>query len=366
MKIQAARGIPNQNDRKSGRTPVIVQVVPVLNLPRCTCSIYKQSSSIEFTVYIYIYIYLFIYTYIYIYIVNLIYQDMDQKKQKIIAIGMRTTHKIWWTYIVDDHDICTIFCSVRMTSCPGFIRIGRENNCSMMIVDETMVCMTMSDKYYCCYATFVQVSPTDLIQSSLLVSWSLQITLPKFNIAPEIGLPNRKVVFQPQFSGAMLNFGGVSILAKEVIAIIKDSIESLERSLVFEMMGVATSGANKNIAVSWCTLFPRRDKDHALLDSAARYSGCGLCVALLLGRRLVVGSLGGCRAVLSQARWVSKSWVFGCKKPRSWNNASFLPLKSYYPVPNRKPDFFVFQVAFLKYGEVVKNFGGPYLEDHPT
>lgn len=56
---------------------------------------------------------------------------------------------------------------------------------------------------------------------------------------------------------------------REVIAIIKDSIESL---------------------------------DHALLDSAARYSGCGLCVALLLGRRLVVGSLGGCRAVLSTAR----------------------------------------------------------------
>lgn len=54
---------------------------------------------------------------------------------------------------------------------------------------------------------------------------------------------------------------------REVIAIMKDSIESL---------------------------------DHALLDSAARFSGCGLCVALLLGRRLAVGTLGGCRAILSQ------------------------------------------------------------------
>eukprot|EP00913_Durusdinium_trenchii_P013054 g12254.t1 len=40
--------------------------------------------------------------------------------------------------------------------------------------------------------------------------------------------------------------------------------------------------------------------DHALLDSAARFSGCGICVALLMGRRLVVGTLGACRAVLSQ------------------------------------------------------------------
>lgn len=32
-------------------------------------------------------------------------------------------------------------------------------------------------------------------------------------------------------------------------------------------------------------------KDHALLDSAARFSGCGLCVALLLGRRLAVPAM---------------------------------------------------------------------------
>ncbi|CAK9098828.1 Peptidyl-prolyl cis-trans isomerase ESS1 [Durusdinium trenchii] len=53
----------------------------------------------------------------------------------------------------------------------------------------------------------------------------------------------------------------------ELVAIMRDSIESL---------------------------------DHALLDSAARFSGCGICVALLMGRRLVVGTLGACRAVLSQ------------------------------------------------------------------
>ena len=35
------------------------------------------------------------------------------------------------------------------------------------------------------------------------------VTLPKSNIARENDLPNREVVFQPPFSGAMLNFGGV-------------------------------------------------------------------------------------------------------------------------------------------------------------
>jgi len=41
--------------------------------------------------------------------------------------------------------------------------------------------------------------------------------------------------------------------------------------------------------------------DHALLESTARYAGCGFALALILGRRLVVSTLGDCRAVLSQA-----------------------------------------------------------------
>ena len=40
--------------------------------------------------------------------------------------------------------------------------------------------------------------------------------------------------------------------------------------------------------------------DHSLLESSARYAGCGLAVALLLGRRVVVGTLGDCRAFLSR------------------------------------------------------------------
>eukprot|EP00928_Gymnodinium_smaydae_P001008 TRINITY_DN10378_c0_g1_i1.p1 TRINITY_DN10378_c0_g1~~TRINITY_DN10378_c0_g1_i1.p1 ORF type:complete len:960 (+),score=206.05 TRINITY_DN10378_c0_g1_i1:129-3008(+) len=40
--------------------------------------------------------------------------------------------------------------------------------------------------------------------------------------------------------------------------------------------------------------------DGALLDSAARYSGCSLALAVLLGRRLLVSSLGDCRVVLCQ------------------------------------------------------------------
>ncbi|CAE7720481.1 ESS1 [Symbiodinium pilosum] len=38
--------------------------------------------------------------------------------------------------------------------------------------------------------------------------------------------------------------------------------------------------------------------DHALLESPARYAGCSLAVALLLGRRLIMCSMGGCRAVV--------------------------------------------------------------------
>lgn len=38
--------------------------------------------------------------------------------------------------------------------------------------------------------------------------------------------------------------------------------------------------------------------DHALLESPARYAGCNLAVALLMGNRLVVCTVGGCRAVL--------------------------------------------------------------------
>ena len=45
-----------------------------------------------------------------------------------------------------------------------------------------------------------------------------------------------------------------------------------------------------NVQVEFLSgLFTRlHRKDHALLDSAARFSGCGICVALLMGRRLVV------------------------------------------------------------------------------
>jgi len=38
--------------------------------------------------------------------------------------------------------------------------------------------------------------------------------------------------------------------------------------------------------------------DHALLESSARYSGCGFALALILGRRLVIGTIGDCRVVL--------------------------------------------------------------------
>ncbi|CAE6944632.1 ESS1 [Symbiodinium sp. CCMP2592] len=38
--------------------------------------------------------------------------------------------------------------------------------------------------------------------------------------------------------------------------------------------------------------------DHALLGSPARYAGCCLALALLLGRRLIICSMGGCRAVV--------------------------------------------------------------------
>jgi len=38
--------------------------------------------------------------------------------------------------------------------------------------------------------------------------------------------------------------------------------------------------------------------DNALLESPARYAGCCLALALLLGRRLIICSMGGCRAVV--------------------------------------------------------------------
>ncbi|CAK9022224.1 unnamed protein product [Durusdinium trenchii] len=38
--------------------------------------------------------------------------------------------------------------------------------------------------------------------------------------------------------------------------------------------------------------------DHALLESPARYAGCSIAVALLMGTRLVVCTLGGCRATI--------------------------------------------------------------------
>eukprot|EP00927_Polykrikos_kofoidii_P055279 TRINITY_DN49556_c0_g1_i1.p1 TRINITY_DN49556_c0_g1~~TRINITY_DN49556_c0_g1_i1.p1 ORF type:complete len:934 (-),score=161.44 TRINITY_DN49556_c0_g1_i1:106-2907(-) len=38
--------------------------------------------------------------------------------------------------------------------------------------------------------------------------------------------------------------------------------------------------------------------DHALLDSSARYAGCAFALLVVLGRRLVIGSLGDCRVLL--------------------------------------------------------------------
>eukprot|EP00929_Paragymnodinium_shiwhaense_P089095 TRINITY_DN49336_c0_g1_i1.p1 TRINITY_DN49336_c0_g1~~TRINITY_DN49336_c0_g1_i1.p1 ORF type:complete len:932 (+),score=239.54 TRINITY_DN49336_c0_g1_i1:158-2953(+) len=41
--------------------------------------------------------------------------------------------------------------------------------------------------------------------------------------------------------------------------------------------------------------------DNALLESSARYAGCGFALALLLGRRLLVSTLGDCRVLLCRA-----------------------------------------------------------------
>lgn len=56
--------------------------------------------------------------------------------------------------------------------------------------------------------------------------------------------------------------------------------------------------------------------DFALLESTARYSGCGLAVALLMGRRLVVGTLGDCRVFLCTRTSPAKDST--AKRPVGW------------------------------------------------
>ena len=108
-------------------------------------------------------------------------------------------------------------------------------------------------------------------------------------------------------------------------------------------------------------------------------------MALLLGRRLVVGSLGGCRAVLSTARWPKREFSVG-KNPKFTSECLPLPSAkltkpwkiSIFPgryhqngrflmatvslqecTESQKPDRTVFQVvAIFSRGKVVKNFGG--------
>ena len=46
--------------------------------------------------------------------------------------------------------------------------------------------------------------------------------------------------------------------------------------------------------------------EHALLDSPARYAGCSVALALLMGSRLVICTLGACRAVLCSPPEVAK------------------------------------------------------------
>ncbi|CAE7946648.1 unnamed protein product [Symbiodinium sp. KB8] len=57
-------------------------------------------------------------------------------------------------------------------------------------------------------------------------------------------------------------------------------------------------------------------QDFALLESTARYSGCGLAVALLMGRRLVVGTLGDCRVFLCTRGSPAKGST--AKRPAGW------------------------------------------------
>ncbi|CAJ1344260.1 unnamed protein product [Effrenium voratum] len=69
--------------------------------------------------------------------------------------------------------------------------------------------------------------------------------------------------------------------------------------------------------------------DAALLDSAARFSGCGVAVALLLGRRLAVCTLGDCRVVLCrkrrQARLLAPTAAAHCAAERRLR-AAYAPL----------------------------------------
>ncbi|CAE8726147.1 unnamed protein product [Polarella glacialis] len=58
--------------------------------------------------------------------------------------------------------------------------------------------------------------------------------------------------------------------------------------------------------------------DHALLESSARYAGCSIALALLLGRRLIVGTLGSCRAVLSRRLTGPLQQAKGAAKPTQW------------------------------------------------
>ena len=64
--------------------------------------------------------------------------------------------------------------------------------------------------------------------------------------------------------------------------------------------------------------------DHALLDSVARYAGCSLAVALLMGSRLVICTLGACRAVLCSPPEANKKGPAKGWSCRSLEGASHL------------------------------------------
>ena len=67
------------------------------------------------------------------------------------------------------------------------------------------------------------------------------------------------------------------------MAIVQDSLESLDHSSACgHSCGLQTFADAARSLRS-----PFAFEDFALLESTARYSGCGLAVALLMGRRLV-------------------------------------------------------------------------------
>ena len=135
------RKIPNQNDgsfRKDMSDRSSGSMLNLPYLPRCTCSICKQSPSIAF---------LYKYMIMYRYIVSVYRESVFPKNAKKYG-----EHK-WLTIMIS-----TLYCSVRMTHRPGFMWIGRENSCTMMIVDETMVCMIKFIVVIGCLSRFSQLT----------------------------------------------------------------------------------------------------------------------------------------------------------------------------------------------------------------